>query len=114
MGFDAPFQGELDAARDTVGVVCGKATQLAAPAAIYATTAPGILGRAPAFMATKIHPAYPATAPHIVGTSGVFDPVIELLHGGGGYFSGVSQSLAELGWPGVTVSEVLSAILKLY
>lgn len=44
----------------------------------------------------------------------MLDPMYQLLGGSGGDFGGVLQSLAELGWPRVTIRDVLNAIPTVY
>lgn len=89
------------------------------PVAMYATPSPGFAFPAPAYLAVAWQPPFPAqmyltTVSSVVGPSGMFYPMSELLDGGGGDFSGFLQALAELGWSGVTISNVLSALPQVY
>lgn len=68
-------------------------------------------GRTPTYVVTSMHPPVPVpvyltTVPQAVGPSGMFEQMFELLEGGRGDFGDVLQSLAELGWPGVTIRDV--------
>lgn len=93
-------------------------TQPSASTSMYSTTSSGVVGPAAAYVATAMQsPApvlmYLATTPQAAGPSGVFDPMFELLEGEGGDFGGVLQSLAEFGWPGAKIRDVLNAFSKL-
>lgn len=70
-------------------VYAATSTQPVAPTVVYVTTSPGIVGPATAYVSKATELAYPAHAPHAEGPSIAFDPMIELLDGGGGDFSDV-------------------------
>lgn len=83
--------------------------------AMYATTLPSVAGPAPAYSALALQPSAPApmylaTVPPALGPSGMFDPIYELLDGGGGDFGGVFQELVELGLSVVSIRDVLNAL----
>lgn len=71
-----------------------RSTQPLSPTPMYTTNLPGVLGPAPTYVVTAMHlpgptTVYLATAPQVVGPSGMFDPMFELLDGGGENFGGV-------------------------
>lgn len=57
---------------------------------------------------------YLTTSPNVVSTSGILDPMVELVDGGSGDLGGLLQSLAKLGWSGVTTRDVLTTLPRVY
>lgn len=101
------------------GILVATWAQVATPVATYAMTPPGAAVVAPAYAGTVMQlsapaPMYITTVPHVVGPSRMFDPMFKLLGGSGGDFGGVLQALAELRWSVKSIRDALNALSKVY